>query len=271
MIRGIETGGSTNLAKGLREAYRLAEAHQTPGRINRVLLLSDGGANTGVTDEELIGDKAGDRDEDGIYMIGVGVGTAETYNDYLMDRVTDLGRGASLFVPSEEEAWRMFGDRFMESLATSARDVQIRYDLPPGFEVTKFSGEEISVDPSEIEPQHVSPNDAVVLHQLLETCAESVAADAEITVTVSYLDGVTFEPREISVTRTFDELLAGENTQLLKGAAVFAYAEALEAERGDDALFDLDEARDALLTAEAANSGDPDLAEIRSVLAALGR
>lgn len=268
-VNRLSTGGSTNLSSGLREAYRLAEKHRTPGRINRVLLLSDGGANTGRTDEELIGEKAGANDEDGIYLIGVGTGTAGTYNDLLMDRVTDLGRGASIFVPSEDEAWRMFGGRFLEALSTTARDVRIRYDLPPGFEVTRFSGEEISTNPDEVQPQHLSPNDAVVLHQHLRTCAAEVSPDATIGVTVSYLDGITYEPREISVTRTIGELLGGEHRQLLKGAAVFAYAEALKAERGDPSMFGIPEARDALLAAEAANPGDADLAEIRAVLEAL--
>ena len=47
-----------------------------PGRINRVFLVSDGGANLGVTDAEIIGEHAGAHDEDGIYMVGVGVGEA---------------------------------------------------------------------------------------------------------------------------------------------------------------------------------------------------
>jgi Ca-activated chloride channel homolog len=219
-----------------------------------------------MTDEEIIGGHAGALDEDGIYMVGVSVGTAATYNDLLMDRVTDLGRGASVFVPSEDEAWWMFGDRFLETLATAARDVQIRYDLPPGFEVVRFSGEEIATDPAEVEPQHVAPNDAVVLHQHLHSCADADSGAAEFTVTVSYLDGVTFEPREVTLTRTLDELLDGDQAELLKGAAVFAYAEALKKARGEESLDDVPGALEALAAAEAANPGDADLAEIRTVL-----
>lgn len=268
--KGLNTDGGTDLAGGLKAAYRMAETYQTSGVINRVVLMSDGGANIGITDEELIGGKAGANDEQGIYLIGVGTGTASTYNDVLMDRVTDLGRGSAVFIPSKAEAQHVFGDRFLETMATTARDVQIRYDLPPGFEVVRFSGEEISTDPEEVQPQHVAPNDAVVLHQQLHTCDPAVDLDAEVTVTVSYLDGVTFAPREATVSATLGELLAVDDPQLLKGAAVFAYAETLRHLRGDDSMAEPGEAWTTLEAAEAANPGDADLAGIREVLDALG-
>ena len=105
----------------------------------------------------------------------IGVGDPSTYSDLLMDRVTDVGRGASVFIPHADE----FRGRFIETMSVAARDVQIRYDLPVGLYIVRFSGEAFSTDPREIEPQHVAPSDAVVLHQQLNTpCA--VAGDASI-------------------------------------------------------------------------------------------
>lgn len=59
-------------------------------------------------------------------MVGVGVGSADTYNDTLMDQVTDAGKGASVFVPDADEAWRMFDERFLETLLVAARDGRAR-------------------------------------------------------------------------------------------------------------------------------------------------
>lgn len=269
-IDTISTDGGTDLAAGLRAAYRITEDHYVPGRIHRVVLMSDGGANIGVTDAELIGSKAGGLDEDGIYLIGVGTGSAEAYNDYLMNNVTDLGRGAAVFIPSDAEAERMFGERFLETMATSARDVQIRYDLPPGFELVRFSGEEVSTDPREVQPQHLAPNDAMVLHQQLHTCDEAVDLDQTVTVTVSYLDGVDFTPREAVASATLAELLDGDTTQLQKGAAIFAYAETLKHVRGDTSQATPGEARATLDAARALLPDDTDLAEVDEVLTALG-
>jgi Ca-activated chloride channel family protein len=267
---GLVAGGGTDLNGGLIAGYDLAKTHFDAKRINRVVLVSDGGANAGVTDIDIIADGAGGQDKDGIYLVGVGVGTPDTYNDELMDTVTDVGRGASLFIPSEAEAKKMFGARFVQTMAVAARDVRVRLDLPPGFEIVKFSGEEFSSDPTEIEPQHLAPNDAMVFHQTIETCApELVDEAASFTVAVRWRDAITFEEREEVVTRPIKESLQAETPMLKKGAAVFAYAEALKAFRdapGPDALVP---AFDALTRAEAALPGDPDLAEIRQILEAL--
>src|SRR5690606_1507253 len=199
---GLEPGGGTDLHGGLSAGYELAHAQFDPARINRVVLISDGGANAGLTDIDIIAGGAGGQDQDGIYLVGVGVGSPESYNDELMDVVTDVGRGASLFIPSEAEAHKMFGERFVQTMAVAVRDVRVRLDMPPGFSIVKFSGEEFSTDPAEIEPQHLAPNDAMVFHQTIATCApELVDDEAEFKVAVRWKDPITFEEREAELTQ----------------------------------------------------------------------
>ena len=202
-------------------------------------------------------------------MVGVGVGEAG-YNDLLMDTVTDLGKGASVFIDSAAEAQKIFGEHFISTMAVAARDVQVQLDMPPGFEIVKFSGEEFSAIPEEIEPQHIAPNDAMVFHQTIATCAPELAgADAEITVTVRFRDAVTFESKEITETIAFDDLLAQADPQLLKGAAIFAYADGLKRLRDESDDSGIAAAEAAIARAEAALPGDADLAEMAAVLGAL--
>ena len=271
-IATVDAAGGTDFHGGLVAGYDLAAASRQPGRVSRVIMISDGGANAGVTDIELIAEHAGAEDEDGIYLVGVGVGSADTYNDTLMDQVTDAGKGASVFVPNAGEAWRMFDDRFLSTLLVAARDVQVRVDLPPGFAIKKFSGEEYSSDPAEVEPQHLAPNDAMVFYQRMETCApELVDEQSTLTVTARYLDAVTLAAHEVSVTRTFAELFAEASPRLLKGSALLAYTEALTAVRlkGADRAAKLQAALGAVDAAEVALPGDAALAELRGVLQAL--
>ncbi len=264
LVEDIEAGGGTDLHGGLVAGYGLARDAFDPERINRIVLMSDGGANVGVTDENLIGQEAEGENAEGIYMVGVGVGSGSAYNDQLMDVVTDLGKGASVFIPNEGEAWKVFGERFVNTVDVAVRDVQVQLDMPPGFEIAEFSGEEYSENPEEIEPQHLSPNDAMIFLQRIRTCApELVAEDTELTVTVRYRDARTFETHELSVTRTFGELLSQTSPELEKGLAVYRYARALSGEIAVDA------ALDQLEVAEALHPGDADLAEIRGVLEAL--
>ena len=270
-IDALEANGATDLHGGLVAGYQLAAASHRDGVVSRVLLVSDGGANVGITDEEIIAEHAGDQGSDGIYLVGVGVGDSASYNDLLMDRVTDVGKGASVFVPSAEEAELVFGERFVSTMAIAARDVQVRLELPPGFEIVRFSGEEFSTDPAEIEPQHLAPDDAMVFHQRLQTCApEAIADDTPITISVRYQDAITFEPREVALESSFAELLAADRSLLLEGAAVFEYATALQATREEaDATAAIAQARAALERASAVQPDDPDLAEIADVLAAM--
>jgi len=270
-INGMAAGGGTDLNGGLQAGYAMAQKNYSSDRINRIVLVSDGGANAGVTDINLISEAAGASGEDGIYMVGVGVEEAGSYNDELMDEVTDAGKGASVFIPDEDEAEKIFGDRFVEVMDVAARDVQVRLDLPPGFEIVKFSGEEYSGDPSEVEPQHIAPNDSVVFHQTLHTCApEAVSDDTEITVTARYQHPVTFAEAEVSRDFTVAELADADAALLAKGAAVYAYAEALKVVgRAENDRELLGVALSALEDAEALRPSDPDLVEIREVIEAL--
>lgn len=272
LIAGFDADGSTDLHGGLVAGYEVAAKNAKPGHVSRLVLISDGGANAGITDVELIAAKAGGENEAGIYLVGVGVGTSLGYNDELMDSVTDAGKGAAVFIPTELEAWRMFDDRFVSTLMVAARDVQVELDLPPGFAITRFSGEEYSSDPAEVEPQHLAPNDAMIFHQRVETCApELLTPETPITVTARYVDAATFEPREVSVTRTLGDLAADPSPRLKKGMALLAYTDALTALRlgQGDAPVIVAEALTALDVADAALPNDAALSEIRAVLEAL--
>ena len=267
-IEALKSGGGTDLNGGLKAGYELAQQTFDPTRINRVVLISDGGANAGVTDINLIAGAAGGQNSDGIYLVGVGVG-GSGYNDALMDAVTDAGKGAAVFIPSKEEAWKIFGTDFVNTMAVAARDVQVQLDLPPGFEIVKFSGEEYSSNPEEIEPQHLAPNDAMVFHQTIATCAPQLVDDSSVvTVTARYKDALTFEPKEVVAKVSFGELLADKSPAILKGKALFEATEALKAARSQDsdAAEKIAKALEHLAAAQAASPADAELAEIKAVL-----
>ena len=267
-IEALKSGGGTDLNGGLKAGYELAQQTFDPARINRVVLISDGGANAGVTDINLIAGAAGDQNSDGIYLVGVGVG-GSGYNDALMDSVTDAGKGASVFIPSKEEAWKIFNTNFVNTMAVAARDVQVQLDLPPGFEIVKFSGEEYSANPEEIEPQHLAPNDSMVFHQTIATCAPQLVDDAAVVVvTARYKDALTFEPKEVVAKVSFGDLLADKSPAILKGKALFEATEALKAARSQDgdAAEKIAKALEHVAAAQAASPADAELAEVKSVL-----
>jgi Ca-activated chloride channel family protein len=266
MANAMEANGSTNLAAGLALGYSLAEQYRAPGRINRVVLISDGQANTGITDEKLIGGKAEDQDAEGIYLVGVGVGNG--VNDTLMDTVTDLGRGAYIFLDSEAEARRMFVDRFSESILVAARDVRIELTLPAYFNMKKFYGEAYSPDPAKIRPQHLAPDDSMMLLQIIHPCDPALPrANDPYRVRVTWKDPVTGEPKVATQQTTLGQLDIDDGN-LTKAAKVVEYAETLKALQALSATERknlLNQTRKNVMAANPSAS-DPDLTEIQSLL-----
>jgi len=273
-IEGLEAQGGSDLQRGLAQGYELAQGLFDPSAINRIVLVSDGGANAAIADIDLIAEYSGSEGEHGIYLVGVGVGDALSYHDDLMDTVTDAGKGASVFIGSADEAWSVLHDDFISTMGVAARDLQVRLELPPGFEIVQSLDPELDAGGSAIEPQHLAPNDAMVFHQRIRTCApELLDQSTTMTVAVSYLDASSFEPREVELTLPLAELLQADPAPLLKGAAIFTYAESLKAYKRANAegrVSTMAKAFGALELAEAALPEDPELAEIRAVLEALG-
>jgi Ca-activated chloride channel family protein len=273
-IEELAAGGGTDLNGGLTSGYQLAQENYDIDMLNRLVLISDGGANAGVTDVNLIAENAAFGGSDGIYLVGVGVAKGSAYNGELIDVVTDAGKGASIFVTDAAEAARVFGDDFENVMAIAGRDVQVELTMPPGFEIVKFSGEEFSGDPQEVEPQHISPNDAMVFHQQIETCAPEIIDDSSmITVTASWDDPWTFEAKQAEQTWSFAELTAMDQALLLKGAAILAYAEALKVykQAASDAqkTAALAGVFEMLAPAQVALPNNEDLLEIAMILAQL--
>ncbi len=271
-VNSLYANGSTNLDGGLSSAYDIANANHTLGRTSRVILISDGGANVGTTNGTLIAANAQDGELEGIYLLGVGTPQTTSYNGALMDSVTDLGRGAYLFVDSVAEAQERFAPaRLPELLEVAARDVQMSVTLPPGFVVDDFSGEEISTDPAEVVPQHIAPNGRMLFDlDLLDCSVDTSSGGYPFTFTAHWVDPLTgLETTKVEV-MTVAEILEGEHRRLDKAGAIVAYAEAFPAVAalwGDEAKGAyLDDVIAAVHAVALAQPEDADLAAIEQIL-----
>jgi Ca-activated chloride channel homolog len=271
-IRDLDTGGSTDLSQGLSTAYSLATSYATTGMDNRVMLFSDGGANTGTTDIDLISAHAALFERSAVYLVGVGTTAPSTYATRLMDEVTDAGRGAHVYVDSTTEAdFQFTGERFLQNLAVSALDVRLEMTLPAGWVVVRFSGEEISTEAAEVHPQNLGSNDQMIYHLTLQNCEGK--DDPTFAFTATYTD-LAGNPGTATLVATQSELSEAADDNTIKAVAVVGAADAI------DGVFDLpsDEraasisAAQALVEAAAASvPGDAELSDLALLLAAYSR
>jgi len=270
VAKSLSAGGSTDLHSGLVTGYGLAQQFYGAERINRVVLISDGIANVGVVDQNLIGERASDENQEGIYLVGVGTG--EGINDTLMNTVTDAGNGAYVFIDSQEEAAVMFRQRFAEVMLVAARNVRVELTVPWYLQMEKFFGEQYSTVPGKVKPQHLAPGDSMVFQQVLSACGDRVIDPGDsLQWKASWVEPATFVERSVSGGATLQELLSAETANVRRGRAIVSYAETLRAVPNlstNERRVRFDDASAALSSALEDMPEDSGLAEIAELLAA---
>ncbi len=164
-IYGLETEGATNAEAGIRLGYKMALRAYNPDGINRVILCSDGVANVGNTEANVILDEIRGHVEEGVTMTAIGFGM-DNYNDTLMEQLADNGNGFYAYVDDMREAKRLFIDNLTSTLQTIAMDAKVQVDFNPevvsryrlvGFENRAIADEDFrdnTVDAGEIGAGH---------------------------------------------------------------------------------------------------------------------
>lgn len=227
----LAPGGGSDLHTGLTRGYDLAAKTYQKERLNRLVLISDGGANLGVLDRATIAQAAADGEDAGIHLVGVGLGPAVGYSDVLMNEVTEAGKGAYVYLDSPAEAEETLGERFEEVMDIAARNVQIAVTIPGYFDIKTSSGEAVSEDKDKIPPQHIAPGDSMVLSQVLTLKTPGVlCTEDKVSIELTWNDPLTHVSGGPNFTLwegSLDEV-KGEPWQLLKAEAVFLYARALQ-------------------------------------------
>lgn len=129
-IEQLQSGGSTNAEEGLKLGYKMADECFEKGKINRVILCSDGVANVGTTKaEDLLKWIKGYADR-GITLSSIGFGMGN-YNDIMLEKLGNRGNGYYAYVGNLPEAKRIFVDNLTGNLQVIARDVKIQVDFDP--------------------------------------------------------------------------------------------------------------------------------------------
>ena len=128
--------GSTFVEDGLRIAYKMASGEVEPGRITRVIVLSDGVSNVGNTGAESILRQIRENVDQGITLTTVGFGM-RNYNDILMEQLANDGDGSYHYVDTLAEARRIFVENLTGTLQVIAKDGKIQVDFNPDV-VSRF-------------------------------------------------------------------------------------------------------------------------------------
>jgi len=130
-VRSVHSGGSTALFDGWETGMRQLVGQVGKERIARVILLSDGQANHGLTDETAICQHVARAAAAGITTSTVGLGHG--FNETLMTGMARAGEGAANFGQTADDLDEAFEEQF--AILSNAFLRQVRVEIQGGSDV----------------------------------------------------------------------------------------------------------------------------------------
>lgn len=135
LLTSIRPGGATNLSGGwlaaADELRRRATTDADATSVRRVLLLSDGHANTGITDRARLAEVGAGLAADGITTTTIGFG--DGFDEELMAGIADAGRGGAHYAETTEDVPTIFGEEFDDLVSLVAQNLTV--EVHPGADV----------------------------------------------------------------------------------------------------------------------------------------
>lgn len=138
-ISGIRDAGGTNLSGGMMEGYTQVKSTFKKGYVNRVLLMSDGLANEGITSQDALQKIAKEYcTERGISISTFGIGL--DYNENLMTGLAEFGCGNYYFIDDPEHIPSIFEKELNGMMNLVAANVKLSVKIPAGLSLDKAFG-----------------------------------------------------------------------------------------------------------------------------------
>ena len=131
-VQHIEAGGSTNLSGGWLRGRELVASGKRDGGVNRVVLLTDGLANVGITDPaQLLGLC---RTACGAGITTTTIGFGADYDEKLLRGMADAGGANTYYIERPDQAGDVFAEELEGLLTLCAQTVSV--EIRPSDAVT---------------------------------------------------------------------------------------------------------------------------------------
>lgn len=130
-VQRVRAGGGTNLGSGLQAGIDILTSANHLANAGKIILISDGLANKGITDAGSLGNMAGIAVKREFAVSTVGVGAE--FNEHLMTTIADHGTGYYYYLENPEAFAEVFEKEFYNTQTTAVSNLAIY--IPVGDEL----------------------------------------------------------------------------------------------------------------------------------------
>ena len=137
-VSRVRVGGGTNLGAGLQAGIDLLRSSARNTNAAKVILISDGLANKGITDVQALSGIAAVAVEKEFAVSTVGVG--DEFNEYLMTAIADQGTGSYYYLENPAAFAEVFQKEFHDTRASIVNNLKIKIPLQDGISLADAAG-----------------------------------------------------------------------------------------------------------------------------------
>ena len=137
-VSRVRVGGGTNLGAGLQAGINLLRTSNRDSNAAKVILISDGLANKGITDVQALSGIAAVAVEKEFAVSTVGVG--DEFNEYLMSTIADQGTGSYYYLENPAAFAEVFQKEYHDTRASIVDNLKIQLPLKDGIGLADAAG-----------------------------------------------------------------------------------------------------------------------------------
>lgn len=197
-VANLAPGSSTNLNAGLILGYQEAARHFQKGATNRVIMLTDGIANTGEIDPKKIAANSVEFNSQGIDLSTIGLGL--DLDKDLLQTLAKSGRGLFHFVADAQDIQKVFVTEVQSLVAPVARDVKLEVTYDRDLKLARVFG---------YEPRFGTNSVTIDLENMNQGLTEIALMDFQLT---SFARGA--KPFPVQVKLTYFDIAKGQQVVL---------------------------------------------------------
>lgn len=143
MVNGINPSGGTNMGEGLDKALEILEDTGT-GRARKVLLLSDGQANQGISSPQGLAQLVAKITRQGAVLSSIGMGL--DFNETLMSSLADHGMGHYAYLEDLSGLGAILGGQMQDTRNIYSANSRLEIDLADGVRLLDAGGYPITAN-----------------------------------------------------------------------------------------------------------------------------